>query len=47
MRHFQNGVRGNQMQLIRNTCVDQVSEDEKYTVGSWKLVYAFTKNLDF
>jgi hypothetical protein len=35
------------MQLSRSICVNQVSEFEKCIVGGWKLIYAFTKNLDF
>jgi hypothetical protein len=35
------------MQLTRSICVSQVSKDEKYTAGDWKLIYAFTKDLDF
>jgi hypothetical protein len=31
------------MQLSRSIYVNEISEDEKYTVGSWRLIYAFTK----
>jgi hypothetical protein len=35
------------MQLSRSIFFNQVSEFEKCTVGGWKLIYAFRKNLDF
>jgi hypothetical protein len=35
------------MQLSRSICGNQGREDEKYIAGGWKLIYAFTKNLDF
>jgi hypothetical protein len=34
------------MQLCRSISVNQVNEYEKYTVGGWKLIYVFRKNLD-
>jgi hypothetical protein len=35
------------MQLCRSIYVNEISLDEKYTVGSWKLIDAFTKKLDY
>jgi hypothetical protein len=36
------------MQLIRSICVSQVSDDEKYTVGVWKLIHiCFYKEFRF
>ncbi len=46
-QHFQNGVGEKQIQLSRSICVNQVSEDGKYTLASWKVAETFTKNFDF
>ncbi len=35
------------MQPSRSICVNQVSEDEKYTVGSYKLIHNFYKEFRF
>ncbi len=36
------------MQLTRSICVNQVSKDEKYTAGDWKLIYiCFYKEFRF